>query len=132
MDTYSNPFKQFPGNPRLSIPYRQPRKKTITLTEAQYKMLAEEIAERISSNRDVDEILFSNHIWTFEAEVTKHYRTVFTGVEFLGSRESYSETEYILKSLKLSCVTTLSGIVRETDIDTGKLSDIIEKISMTS
>lgn len=131
MQTAYNPFRQYPGNPRLSIPVRRTRLHPVSLTQTQYRQLAELIAEGITSRKGTDEILYGNHFFCFDANVKETQRKLATGVEFLGHKEEYFETVFTLRSLKLTGVYSLSGNELSSEIDCGRLVSIIREKELT-
>ena len=124
--TYS-PLRQYPGNPRFSITRSRIKPHRITLNDNQYRQLAGLIADGIRTRKGTDEILFGNRFYNFKTKKTESSRRVFTGVEFLGDRQSYNETVFNLRSISLVGVFSLSGNKVPSDIDCSKLLRIINE-----
>ena len=121
-----NPSVRFPFFPgTYTVRRKIDRPSAVRLTDQQYRQLAAIITEKLSFGEDTDDILFGNRFYVFTCKTDKTDRKVYTGVEFLGMRESYIETEITLKSLVLESVYSLNGNELKTDIDCRKLEALI-------
>ena len=88
---------------------RQQNNATVTFCEAQYDRMADMLASALAKGSGTDDILFGNRILNFEVDGRETRKEVFTGVEFLGSRERYTEIRFLPETVRLVGVYTLSG-----------------------
>jgi len=96
---------------RTQITFTRPGRAPVQqpLTEAQYRLLAEKIAESIRNQQENDPVLFCNRVYSFDCKVERQKQLVFTGVEMTGHRECYIETASRLSSLSIDGVYNLDG-----------------------
>lgn len=128
MQTQSySPFRTHPGNPRLSITRHRCRPHTITYCDQQYRRIADLLAESISGSRSPGEIIFGNRVLNFNIQGRYTQRTRYTGVEFLGSRESYIEETFVPESIELFGVYTLAGNRVPAEVNCRKILDILKE-----
>lgn len=88
---------------------RQQKNATVTFCEAQYDRMADMLASALAKGSGTDDILFGNRILNFEVDGRETRKEVYTGVEFLGSRERYTEIRFLPETVRLVGVYTLSG-----------------------
>ena len=132
MNTTYSPIRQYPGNPRFTITRQRDKSHTVKLTEAQYQNLATLLAEAIVTEKGTDEILFGNRFYSFDTDITKEQKPYRTGIEILGRKETYYETIYKLRKLRLEGVYSLSGNEFQAEIDCSKLQDIISGMKLVA
>ena len=126
-----NPPGRYSVHPAQSFIRRRPSAPPpVKLNDTQYHQLAGLLAEAIKSDRGTDEILYGNRLYSFTCETEETEKDVFTGVEFLGMAECYTETEITLRNLVLDGVFTLSGNELKADIDCDRLKQLLSEIPM--
>lgn len=122
--TYPRPC---PGCPRLSMPRRRGSLHPVRLNDGQYTLLAEEIASRLRSRTDIDDIIFGVRYYSFHADTRETKRTVHTGIEHLGQRETTTKTEIHLLRLRLEGIYSIDGKALPHDIDCRRIEQILKK-----
>lgn len=108
------------------------KNKVHQLTDTQYNIIAEELARLISERKCTDNILVGNRFFDFDTKIDQDSKAVFSGVEFLGVRESSYETVFTLRGLKLVGAYTLSGNPVKVNVDCERLASIVRKYKMVS
>lgn len=93
-----------------------------------YDILAETIADEILADQQIDEITIGERTFVFDCNITTESKTVYTGVEFMGDKEQYTETKYTLKSVTFTGAYNQDGDKLQMNIDTGKLESKISKL----
>ena len=82
--------------PAVALPYNETGK---ILPENDYAKIARLLAESILETGRTEEIEFNGLFFPFHGNISYQNHTRYTGVEFMGDRESYTETEYHLDVL---------------------------------
>lgn len=93
-----------------------------------YDILAETIAGEILAGHQIDEITIGEKTLVFDCKITSDSERVYTGVEFMGDKEQYTETKYTLKSITLTSTYNKNGDELQMDFDIGKLESQISKL----
>lgn len=129
-NTRTNSRTDFPQHTLLRRQRMQQKCRALRLTDAQYRSLAEEIAQRLTDGKYRDELLYGNRVYCFNAEVAENSQITYTGVEWLGRRESHIETKLQLRSLSIEGVYSPGGTPIEADIDSQKIERIIQSMEL--
>lgn len=129
-NTRTNSRTAFPQHTLLRRQRMQQKCRALQLTDAQYRSLAEEIAQRLTDRKYRDELLYGNRVYCFNAEVSKNSQITYTGVEWLGRRESHIETKLQLRSLSIEGVYSPGGTPIEADIDSQTIERIIQSMEL--
>lgn len=93
-----------------------------------YDILAETIAGEILAGHQIDELTIGERTFVFDCKITSDSERIYTGVEFMGDKEQYTETKYTLKSITFDGAYNQNGDELQMDIDTGKLESKISKL----
>lgn len=99
------------------------------LTDDDYELLAEEILDKVMRNEDLDDIEVHGLNVSFEARYHLEQQRAYTGVEFMGSRESYLQVTCEMKSLHCSEARDRHGRTVEVLADTARLANMVEALS---
>lgn len=115
---------------RTQITFTRPGRASVQqpLTDGQYRLLAEKMAEAIRNREESDPVLFKNRVYSFDCKVERQSQLVFTGVEMTGRKECYIETACLLQALTLDQVYTLDGEPTTGWLETHKLRTYINDI----
>ena len=79
------------------------------LTENDYCIIAEEIASQIKEKGRPEEIFHNGILLSFQGKTSQETTTEYTGVEFLGMKESYLETRFRLDNLQCEGIFNEDG-----------------------
>lgn len=114
--------------PPYTIPRRQRQaQRIVRLTEAQCRMVADEIERRILKNDGFDDILIANHFLSFSGKIKKTTTPLKTGVDMLGEKEEYNEVTYELETLDLDGVYSIEGTPMKNDIQAQQILRLVQK-----
>lgn len=73
-----------------------------------YVEIAQAAIEAILNGERLDEVQVAGIVFLLEAKISKETATAYTGVEFMGARETYSQTSY-----EVSCIVLLGAYDNE-------------------
>lgn len=89
----------------------------IRFTKEQLKEIAAALREQIIRDGRPDEVDALGFTFVFSANVSCECETKYTGVEFLGARETYVKSNLIVRRLRLQGVYDSEGLEVETSLD---------------
>ena len=93
----------------------------IHLTKNDYKEISEAVIETILNGSSLDEIEAAGLIFSLDADISEESETAYTGVEFMGDRETYTFNAYTIKDIVLLAVYDNKGQQVITDFDLSSL-----------
>lgn len=87
-----------------------------------YQALSKELVHSLILSGDIDEVSVDDLWYVFRPEIKVSSEKVYTGVEFLGDKESYFRTVYKVKPLNLEGVYDVMGNRVKCDFDPARLN----------
>ena len=106
------------------------RRQTEHLNEDDIWAISEQIADQIENKGQIDEVSISNLILIFHGKVKSEFEKGYTGVEFLGAKETYTREKKALTSLDLDEVFNSEGenVILKNYPDTERILEITNSI----
>lgn len=99
----------------------------VYLTAKDREALSQEIATSILRCGSIDELEIAGYIFVFSGDISCTTRTVYTGVEYAGKRESYTVPNYHVNNLKLEGVYTKGGESIQSQVEAASLCHTINE-----
>jgi hypothetical protein len=103
-------------------------KRQAQLTSSEQNLIAHRLAETILRTGAIEEVEALGLTFVFSGTLSQENQTVYTGVEFLGVKESYSETKYQIQNLKAEGVYGQDGNERHIIYDAKELRNTVNDI----
>ena len=94
----------------------------IKLTKEQLRQLSENLREQIIETEQADEVEAAGLTFVFRANISNEGERAYTGVEFLGDRESYMKRNIVVRRLRLEGVFDADGKDVNVDLDVNALN----------
>ena len=93
----------------------------IKLTKEQLRQLSENLREQIIETEQADEVEAAGLTFVFRANISNEGERAYTGVEFLGDKESYIKRNLVVRRLRLEGVFDADGNDVKVDLDVNAL-----------
>ena len=95
---------------------------TIHITGEIYKEICRQLYNSLESGSLIDEVTIDGITYVVDTAILEIEETVFTGVEYMGDRESYIEAHYEIAAAKFYGAFNKNGEEIKTDFDTNRLT----------
>ena len=114
--------------PYTRVKHLRNRIQKVYLTAKDREALSQGIATSILRCGSIDELEIAGYTFVFSGDISRTNRTIYTGVEYMGKKESYTVPDYHVNNLNLEGVYTKDGESIKSQIETTSLCYTINEL----